>query len=974
MLAAGELAGAARDFKAALAVRPNDADALGGMGIVQLRQKRFSEASASLAQASARGERAQWAEALASARFFASLETAQRLRDTGQIDEAQKIAEDLSSSTSPSRGPALELLATIYESKGHFAEAAELYRTAATLNGSAQPEAGARLARQATRAMALQAAGANNDSEAERLFRRGLMEAPGDPWIRYDYARFLDQRGRRMEVLAIIASLTQLPGDEAIYVAALLNSQIGQDATAAQLMGRIRPDQQTVAMRGFAEGLKVDAAIARALMLARRGESAAAFALIRQTAQAPGLTMTKQGDIAGALYELGDAPSARALAEQALRAGSTNPADFESVIRVLAQSGDEATARQAVEQAATAGGTLGGDQRLLARLNAIVVVAQADRLRIAGEFAAAFDLLQAAWLAAPGDEAILGALARLYQSGGLLPQAVQTFRLVLAKSPEDKGALIGLVDTAGSTGDYALARSALARAVKIDANDYTIYLAAARMEQGRGDEGAASRHLKHARDLYTRRTQSVGGGFGSGNPFAASTNSNGSDVAAAINPFDLSAAPAGRRTTLAAATMSTDFDQGAGSMSTLPGGREPRPGDRDRPQSRSSDPVLQTIDQDLAALASADETRADLKTEYRQRSGETGLSNLKAISGQAELSTGLAGGRIAAVAVATTLDAGRPTGSGLARFGRNATPEAIGIVAALPSVLVPAETQHASGVALSAAYTNGIVKADAGTTPLGFKRTGIVGGVTLTPRLSPTLSARLWAERRAVADSVISHAGTIDPVSGDFWGAVRRAGGGASLSYDVGGTGVYADGSYYRYTGTAVRSNSSIQANVGGYLRVLKNSASSLSIGINANYQQFDNQQNYFTFGHGGYFSPQNFLSISFPAHYVFLKDGFEIDLNAAPGYQSYSQAAAAVYPTDAAAQAALEALKALNTDVRSTYDSISETGFGLSASATLYYAVNPRLKIGSEANYNSFGAYKEFRGSVGIKQVIGDR
>ena len=151
------------------------------------------------------------------------------------------------------------------------------------------------------------------------------------------------------------------------------------------------------------------------------------------------------------------------------------------------------------------------------------------------------------------------------------------------------------------------------------------------------------------------------------------------------------------------------------------------------------------------------------------------------------------------------------------------------------------------------------------------------------------------------------------------------------------------------------------------------NRNSTLSIGINGNYQDYANDQNYFTYGQGGYFSPQSFLSISFPLHYNLRQPGgFEVDVNAAPGYQSYNQQSTALYPTDTTAQARLDALKALNNDVRSRFDSISQTGFGLAAGGSVYYPLNPRMKVGGEANYNTFGAYNEFRGSVGIKQVLG--
>lgn len=976
-LNSGSLEDAGREFRKALSLRPNDPDALGGMGLVRLRQKRFAEARDYLMRASSRGPAAKWAEALTSARFYAGLDEARAAQAAGRIDEAQKIAEDLSNSDSPQRAPALELLAGIYETKGHFAEAAALYQTAAKLGGTA-PAAVAGNERRVTRALAMQAAAARNDTEAEQLFRRGLVESPSDPWIRYDYARFLDQRGRRSEVLAIIAALPQLASPEALYAAALLDSQIGQEAAADALIARIPEPQRTAEMRGFAAGLKIDAAVARSKLLAARGEVAEAVAALRDIIRTPGLTMAKQAQIAAALYQLGDKTGAGALAQQALETGSANAADYEGVVRILAQTGQDGLAAQAVQKAAAAAGTLGGGEPTVARLNGIVVVAQADRMRTDGQYAEAFDLLQGAWQASPGNADILGALARLYQSGGMAAQASQTYQLVLRTSPNDKGALIGVIDTAGSTGDYALARGALDRAVRLDPSDYSIYLAAARMERARGDEGMSSRYLRRARELYTRQTQVSGGGFASTNPFAPS--SGGAGVAAGpVNPFDLGRSGSGglsRASSRSRPTGSTGGDRLAELLGTLPREGEARQ-DRDTelPQrrARSGDPVLASIDDDIEALASNTGTRADVRTEYRQRSGETGLSKSQQVSGSAELSTGLAGGRISAKVNALALDAGRPTGSGLARFGRNGTREAQGIVAAQPSKLVTAETQQASGVTVSTGFSNNLVKADVGTTPLGFGKTSVVGGITVSPRLSPSVTAKVWAERRTVEDSVVAYAGTNDPVSGTFWGAVRRAGGGASMSYDVAGTGVYADGSYYVFKGSNVRSNHGIQANVGGYTRLLNGRYSTLSVGINGNYQNYGNDQNYFTFGHGGYFSPQSFLSVSFPIHYQLRQPGgIEIDLNAAPGYQSYNQDSAPLYPTDPAAQAQLDALKAANNDVRARYDSISQTGFGLAAGGSAYYPINPRMKIGGELNYNTFGAYNEFRGSVGIKQSIG--
>ena len=345
---------------------------------------------------------------------------------------------------------------------------------------------------------------------------------------------------------------------------------------------------------------------------------------------------------------------------------------------------------------------------------------------------------------------------------------------------------------------------------------------------------------------------------------------------------------------------------------------------------------------------------------------------MQEIGAKAEASTDFAGGRIAVSAQAIVIDAGRPIDSGLARFGRNGTIEAQAIVDKLPSDLADADTQHASGVAVSASYVSDLIAADVGVTPLGFEQTNVTGGVAVTPRFSPYATGRIWAERRAVTDSVTAHAGTTDPVTGEYWGGVMRNAGGISFSWDRDGTGVYADGSYARYAGQNVRDNDGIQVNVGGYFRAYRSANSSLSVGVNANYQAFDNNQNYFTFGHGGYFSPQSFLSVSFPVRYAYEKGPLSISGSFTPGYQSYEQRGEGLYPTDPGAQATLDALKLANSDVRARYDTISQTGFGLAADGSIYYQVSPRTRVGGELQYNSFGDYDEFTTLLGVRQQIG--
>ena len=90
------------------------------------------------------------------------------------------------------------------------------------------------------------------------------------------------------------------------------------------------------------------------------------------------------------------------------------------------------------------------------------------------------------------------------------------------------------------------------------------------------------------------------------------------------------------------------------------------------------------------------------------------------------------------------------------------------------------------------------------------------------------------------------------------------------------------------------------------------------------------------------------------------------------PGFQSYLEDQANLYPTDPSAQALLDTLKAKDSDVRNYYDSLSQTGFAWSASGSAYYRISPLTRVGGEVSYNTFGSFDEFRALVGIRQSLG--
>jgi tetratricopeptide (TPR) repeat protein len=506
---------AQRDFQSALSRNKRDPDALGGMGLVYMKRGRFGEARDALAQASDLGDASKWKEALTSARYFASLQDAQAMVARGQIDSARQATEALIRTGYSQPGAAMELLADIYERQGRFADAADLYRQA----GEGGSPNGTRLQSRAARGTALAAAARGDDFTAEQAFQQGMMLDPSDPWIRYEFARFMIKRGRVPESESLLGSLAASSNPDAVYAAAMLDADLGRGAAAQGLIDRIPAEERSAPMRSFAIGLKVDNAIARAKVIAANGQRADAINTLHQLASTQGLAPTKVASIADALNDMGDAAGAASTAQQALSGQVSDLAAYEAILRVAARTGRDDLARTAMARATQLAGATPDGQRALGRMAASAAAIQADRLRQQGQYAQAFDVLQAAYSGAPDNADLLSSLARLYQSGRMNARAAQTFQIILTRDPKNRDALSGLMETAQAAGDKALSQQAQNELLRAYPDNYEVYLSVARTEQARGNNGAAVRYFKQAREIYTKST---GMGAGGGNPFAAS--------------------------------------------------------------------------------------------------------------------------------------------------------------------------------------------------------------------------------------------------------------------------------------------------------------------------------------------------------------------------------------------------------------------------------------------------------------------
>jgi len=347
---------------------------------------------------------------------------------------------------------------------------------------------------------------------------------------------------------------------------------------------------------------------------------------------------------------------------------------------------------------------------------------------------------------------------------------------------------------------------------------------------------------------------------------------------------------------------------------------------------------------------------------FRSRDGEDGLSNLTDIEAPIEGRIKAGNGHVIVRATPVTLDAGTASSqpNTLARFGSG-----LGATANPPTNNYGSQT--ATGVGLSLGYENRNFKGDVGTTPLGFRETNVVGGLQYQNAISDKVSYSLAVARRAVTDSLLSYAGARDQGAGLEWGGVTSTGARADLGWDDGTSGVYLNAAYQFLDGNQVATNNAVKGGGGIYTRLLKDADQTLTVGANTTLMHYDKNLSYFTYGQGGYFSPQQYVILNFPVEYAGRTGLFTYDLKGSIGVQHYRQDESNYFPTNATYQARA-ASSGATPDAGAVYPGQSKTGVSYSLSATGEYQLAPQLAFGATASFGNAYQYREWLAAVYVR------
>jgi tetratricopeptide (TPR) repeat protein len=392
----------------------------------------------------------------------------------------------------------------------------------------------------------------------------------------------------------------------------------------------------------------------------------------------------------------------------------------------------------------------------------------------------------------------------------------------------------------------------------------------------------------------------------------------------------------------------------------LPGAGAPLP--QDAYANRGPSTLQEELNQLLATRTPSLQAGVTVRT----RKGESGSSDLTDVQTPSEFRYPVADGMLAVRVTPTRLDAGNVSSANgsSARFGGGpvaAAQQAAGLVGS------PGK-QRASGVGVSVGYETDHLAVDIGSTPTNFRYATPVGGVKVTGMVGDTAGLTYQAEvsRRAVTDSVLSFAGTRDDRTGQTWGGVTANGGRLQLGQDYGSYGFYGYGGFASLVGHNVESNTRLSGGAGWYQHILRDSNHELTSGLNFTVLSFDKNLRNFTYGQGGYFSPQQFYALSVPLIWSQRGDNFSYQFKGSVGVQHFQEDSSDYFPGNSSAQRAANAALAIsNPGSSARYDGQTKTGVGYNLGAAGELKIGPRVSVGGSLSLDNASDYRQWIGGV---------
>lgn len=972
----GNLELAEERIQQALNARPNDAEVLGGMGLLRLKQGHHAEAQGYFLLAQKLAPSAKWSNLARTAQYWGLLRQAKDAANTDAIALAkQKYGE--ARKLSPREPAALIGLAQLYESQSQIDAAEQSYRQALALepdnnealtglamlylqNGREQDYAAlqnrlsplqrqrmehavrvaqaSKLWQQADELIAQQ-----QQEQAIPLLERAARLDDTNPWLRYDLARLYAERGQVDKGQALFDELLQRTphNAEALYATALFQSGQDRDLQAMATLEQIAPAERSSNMTHLQRQLWTGVQKQRVLWMERNGQHEQAQALLARIEHTIGDDRDMALDVADVYIAAGDIGHARKLAAR----HTNDSTDWQlRQALLLAKSSSEpdgasdAELNALIERIAISGPLTREQQADLDGLRRTLALHRAEALHRQGSDEEALQLLQALRQPTPPDSRVLLAEADILRSLHRWNEAEAIYRGMLAHHRDDE-ATLALIDSAIEQGETAKAQQLIDRAWH---------------EPPRNDVDFLSSLLGRTVDLGdSARAEELTRTILAVSPQHARTLRYASRMARKDGQLDRSIDYLQRALASEQSGEPTRLTQ-----QDLQHNGEPQPAETFlRAANRNYRELAELLDKNTSWLSAsfdwhsragtAGTSTLDLKEttfEWKRPEGEYGSPYLRADVSQ-----------VAAGTLDKASYAARSFGS---------------MALCLPLCGSGGAPQSASGIAFDAGVIRDDLRVDIGTTPLGFPVQTLVGGMLMKGDWR-SFSYSVDVSRRPLTSSLLSYAGTRDPRTGQVWGGVQASGVRLGLSRDDGGAfGAWSSLGLHALTGKNVQSNNRMQLMAGGYWRIINEENRLFTVGVTGMHWRFRQDAGEYSFGHGGYYSPQNYTSLSFPVTYGERSERFSYRVRAAVSTSRSSFAAAPYFPTDPALQSTASALSGVN-GITPMYAASSSSGVGTSLSGEWEYQLNRQWFVGGVAEIDRSTNYSPNRFMVYLRHSL---
>ncbi|WP_397474275.1 cellulose synthase subunit BcsC-related outer membrane protein [Pusillimonas sp.] len=1009
-LNAGDTVRAQAEFEAVLKQRANDSEALGGLGIVAMRTGNWQQAKDYLTRA--RKGNSAWQATLDSVQYWVEVDQARALLRSGKLAEARKVA-DRAAKRAPKEVAAEVLLADILLEEGKTAQATKAYRDV--------------LERRPGDPQALQGLGqvarmSGDYAASRRMLEDALAQDPDNPWLRYQLALLYQDAGYKTEARGLVDGLLMThPNDpDALYVSALLASDSQQWQATRDTLERIPTSQRTAAMNELYARANLQAQIAEAGRLAKAGRKTEALNWLAQVQSAAGNDFDVINAVAQAYVQMGETARGAALLQPLRAQGQARSADASiAYVGLLLASNQDVEASVVLRHLHTQNLT-GAQRASLEDLTDSYRVRQADVLVERGDLVAAYDMVAPVLARQPNQPDAMASLARMYAAAGQGQQALQLYETVLRNDPNNPHLHLGLAQVSQQLKNHRQARNEADIAVSLAPEDIDVLTGAAQVYRLSGDTSEAAKLIQRAMALESRGSPLAYGQYAAGpaasssaNPFVGlpgqRSNSsldggqgrppapmpaaaqpyagavpipvNGQSYGAAAQP------PAAQQAYSAAVPPPVQQAAPIPYQPTIPAGAMPfvpaqaaAPGAYGAvpmPAGQAGNPFASAgqvayapqsaLGSELDAIMQERSGHFSGGAEFRSRSGEAGTGKLDELQLPLEVSFPAGNGRVNLRATPVSISSGSQ--------GAHAalTPPPAGMeIANLNPYAIDNDTQN--GVGFSVGYEGRGFELDAGVTPLGFQHTDFTGGALVQGTLDDagTVGYRVDVSRRPVTDSVLSFAGRRHRSEDLEWGGVSATGARATLSKDFGDAGIYGAVAWHTLRGNNVASNNRKEFNAGAYFHVIDELDSKLTTGVNVNAAFYDKNLSYYTYGHGGYFSPKHYYALSVPVTWAQRSGKFSYRVDGSIGLQTFKQDDAAVFPTRSDLQAQVQAVGADLPGIygmqEGVYRGQSKTGVSYNVKATAEYRVDPKLALGATIGADNASDYKQWMGGVYLR------